>query len=308
MRATVVTDDSLHDLALLKIRDSNDYDVLHVVSSDVANVMDDVFVFGYPLETILGDGVSASHGQINALRPGFLQIDATVNPGNSGGPVLNDHGQVIGVVVSRVSAMYVLKSTGQIPERLNYAICSNQLLASLDIPRDDNTSGEPLSRQQIVEKASRATVLIKTLGIDQIAATGPSAALTPAPTPEQTHSITAADFLLEIDHVLNVHDFATLSPYLGEHTYYFGKRNATKAWISNDMENDQRIYAWCRTSPDLSTYARWIDSNGYIHQSIEEETSAQERAGHLHHAHCRLGIVRNGTIILEFHLDVLRGR
>jgi hypothetical protein len=37
-----------------------------------------------------------------------------------------------------------------------------------------------------------------------------------------------------------MHDYPALSRYLGEETYYFGKTNATKAWISNDMTNDQR--------------------------------------------------------------------
>jgi len=73
------------------------------------------------------------------------------------------------------------------------------------------------------------------------------------------------------------------------------------------MINDRRTYAWCKTSPDLSTYQEWIDANGYTHQAFDEETWAQERTGRLHHAHCRLGIVWYGSTILEFHFDVLRG-
>jgi len=56
-------------------------------------------------------------------------------------------------------------------------------------------------------------------------------------------------------------------------------------------------------APDLSTYHEWVDGNGYTHQSINEETWAQERAGRLHHAHCRLEIVRASWSIIEFHLD-----
>jgi serine protease Do len=59
LRASVQLDDSLHDLALIKI-EGRDYEALDVASSGSVQVMDDVFVFGYPLEDILGTGVSAS--------------------------------------------------------------------------------------------------------------------------------------------------------------------------------------------------------------------------------------------------------
>jgi S1-C subfamily serine protease len=75
----VQLDDSLHDLALIKIEGLN-YETPDVASSSSVQVMDDVFVIGYPLENILGGGVSASRGQINAIRGGVLQIDAAVNP------------------------------------------------------------------------------------------------------------------------------------------------------------------------------------------------------------------------------------
>jgi hypothetical protein len=106
---------------------------------------------------------------------------------------------------------------------------------------------------------------------------------------------------------LTNHDYAKLSHYLPETTYFFGKRDATKAWIKNDMENDARTYEWCRTAPDLSTYREWIDASGNMHQAINEETWAQERTGRQHHAHCRFEIVHTGSRIIEFHLDVLRG-
>jgi hypothetical protein len=137
-----------------------------------------------------------------------------------------------------------------------------------------------------------------------------AAAVTPtpttAPTETQTRPATSIDFLLGIDSLLTVHDYPTLSRYLGDETSYFGKTNATKAWISNDMTNDQRTYEWCKTVPNRSTYHDWVDANGYLHQSIDEETWSQERAGRPHHAHCRFEIVLSGQTILEFHLTVLR--
>jgi len=307
-RASVVIDDSVHDLALLKIENelnpNSAFNVL-AISGTEPQVMDDVFVFGYPFGDMLGEEVSASHGQINAIRGGFLQIDATVNPGNSGGPVLNDRGEVIGVVRARLSAAYALEVSGQLPERVNQAIGSAQVLESLNLAPSDTTPTAPLSHQEIADRASKATVFIKVISSQQAVA---EAAPVPTPIPmPQPRQVQPAEFLLGIDAALNDHNYATLSYYLPPTTYYFGKRDATRAWIKNDMANDVRTYAWCRTAPDLSSYREWVDANGQTHQSINEETWAQERYGRLHHAHCRFEIVRTGSWVTEFHLDVLRG-
>jgi Trypsin-like peptidase domain len=305
-RASVATDDSVHDLALLKIEDASNtvFDTLQISGAE-SHVMDDIFVFGYPFGNMLGDEVSATHGQINAIRGGFLQIDASVNPGNSGGPVLNDRGEVVGVVRARLDASYALEVSGQLPERVNQAIAAAQLRESLNLAPSEATPAQPLSHQEIAERAGKATVFIKVISSRQVVAQA-TPIVAPVPT-SQIRQVRPVDFLLGIDALLNDHDYARLSHYLPETTYYFGRPNTTKAWIKNDMENDARTYAWCRTAPDLSTYHEWIDVNGNTHQAMNEETWAQERTGRKHHAHCRLEIVRSSSWIIEFHLDVLKG-
>jgi putative serine protease PepD len=105
-KATVVGTDASTDLAVIKV-DAPD-SVLHPISladSDGVKVGDAAFALGSPFgleESFTGGLVSALHRQIQSLNPRFsindaIQTDAAINHGNSGGPLLNSSGNVIGV-------------------------------------------------------------------------------------------------------------------------------------------------------------------------------------------------------------------
>ena len=74
--------------------------------SDKLEVAETVMAIGFPLSDIIGSATaSAFEGKLNARRDDkieMFQIDAAVNPGNSGGPLVNDRGEVIGVIVSKL--------------------------------------------------------------------------------------------------------------------------------------------------------------------------------------------------------------
>jgi S1-C subfamily serine protease len=101
--ARLVTTDQEKDLAILQISLRN-LTALPIASSEGVQVLDSITVLGYPLPGELGTALSASDGKVNAVREGntgstrLFQIDANVNPGNSGGPLLNNHGEVVGIV------------------------------------------------------------------------------------------------------------------------------------------------------------------------------------------------------------------
>jgi Trypsin-like peptidase domain len=284
--ATVAGDDSLHDLALLKIPGTSGYDVLPVVSSDLAQATDEVYVFGYPLGEILGEQVSVSHGQINAIRSGHLQIDAAVNPGNSGGPVLNTSGEVIGVVHARLNAAYVLEATGQLPERINEAVSSSQLLASFAtelVAQQGN--GPQLSRQELVARGGKATVLIKVVSNARPTDVPP----TPLPTPMliqlQAGDPAPAPVYREVADLVLSYMAATqkgkpvsLAPYCtSELLYWYGKRNISyhraeqeiadyyKTWpIQSTQYDPEALRVVCADVPDtydVSLPFAWTASN-----------------------------------------------
>lgn len=78
---------------------------------------EDILVLGYPLATVIGaDDLTVTRGVVSRLLldQGLLQFDASVNPGNSGGPVLNTRGEAVGIVVAGVRG-----ATG-----LNFAVLS----------------------------------------------------------------------------------------------------------------------------------------------------------------------------------------
>jgi S1-C subfamily serine protease len=98
---------------------------------------DEVVAFGFPLPGLLSSNgnvsagiVSATSGLQNDIR--FIQISAPVQPGNSGGPLFDSSGHVIGVVVSKLDAVKVAQITGDVPQNVNFAVHWAEVRAFLD--------------------------------------------------------------------------------------------------------------------------------------------------------------------------------
>lgn len=104
--ATVVASDKFNDLAIVKINDSrfNGFGTIpYRVKTSTSEVGEDVFVLGYPLTTTMGDEIKLTTGVISS-KTGFqgdvalYQISAPIQPGNSGGPLFDGKGNLIGIV------------------------------------------------------------------------------------------------------------------------------------------------------------------------------------------------------------------
>ena len=126
----VLKTDEVNDLGLIK----SDYinpDFLSIKSSG-AEYGEDIVAFGYPLADALSTSVKLTRGIVSSLSgPGNnyseIQIDAAIQPGNSGGPVLNMEGQVVGVASSGLNKIYMLEKAEYIPENVNFAVASPTL-------------------------------------------------------------------------------------------------------------------------------------------------------------------------------------
>ena len=115
------------DLAYVSIDSSRTFTPIAVGDSDEVRVGAEVIAIGFPLGSALGVEPTVSVGIIPAKRDDGLQTDASLNPGNSGGPLLNMYGQAIGVVVSRVEA----DSSGRPISGIGFAIPINEVKTEL---------------------------------------------------------------------------------------------------------------------------------------------------------------------------------
>lgn len=104
--ASVIATDKVNDLALIQIKDSRFSgfgQIPYKVKTSTSDVGEDIFVLGYPLITTMGNEIKLTTGVISS-KTGFMgdvalyQISAPIQPGNSGGPLFNNQGNLIGIV------------------------------------------------------------------------------------------------------------------------------------------------------------------------------------------------------------------
>ena len=80
-------------------------------------------------EPRLSDSVKITRGIVSALsgmnnNSGQIQIDAALQPGNSGGPVINENGELIGIASAGLNKLLMAKKEKYIPENVNFAVAS----------------------------------------------------------------------------------------------------------------------------------------------------------------------------------------
>ena len=171
-RAKLLNADATRDLALLGVpRDFGP--PLTFRDAPVVLRGESVVTYGFPLTGLLSSGPTLTTGSISALsglRDSALDytISAPVQPGNSGGPLLDAQGHVIGVVVAKLNAAAVARLTGgDIPQNVNFAIKGAAALAFLRGervgPATAASSGPELRASAIGEIANPATAFIQCL-------------------------------------------------------------------------------------------------------------------------------------------------
>ena len=172
------------DLAYIEIESSDTFQPLALGDSDAIRVGAEVIAIGFPLGSELGQDATVTRGIISAKRQdlGYLQIDASLNPGNSGGPLLDEYGCVVGINTERVSET----GDGQVVTGINFAIPVNDLKDALQA---EGFSGIPVCETPPPVQTLQATATPAPTPVPTETPTPapvPTETPTPTPTPEPT--------------------------------------------------------------------------------------------------------------------------
>ncbi len=148
--ASIIATDKYNDLALLQIVDNafKGFGVIpYNVKTTVSEVGEDIFVLGYPLTSTMGDEIKLTTGVISS-KTGFqgdvslYQISAPIQPGNSGGPLFDNKGNLVGIVNAKHKGA----------ENVGYAIKTSYLknliessISTSILPNNNQTAGLPLT-------------------------------------------------------------------------------------------------------------------------------------------------------------------
>jgi S1-C subfamily serine protease len=166
--AKVVKVDPVNDLSLLKI--DGMFIPMPVIDSEKVRLGATVGTLGFPNTDIQGFSPKLTKGEISSLAglrddPKYFQISVPVQPGNSGGALFDDKGNVCGVVSAKINQKAAIATTGTIAENVNFAIKSSHLLALLESVPEAFAQLErprkiPMKFEDVVDEAEKSAVLI----------------------------------------------------------------------------------------------------------------------------------------------------
>ena len=174
----VINYDQMNDLALLKIEIENNSFIS--LSGTDAKLGESIMTAGFPWGDSQSNSIKVTKGNINALSGPMnnvskMQFSAPVQPGNSGGPIINQYGKLIGVIQSMAKDQDIFEKTGQYPENVNFGTQLPPLRALLaangidiefnyfDYFLDWDFFKSPISNESLATIAEQSTIHLRCL-------------------------------------------------------------------------------------------------------------------------------------------------
>ncbi|MBR1266878.1 trypsin-like peptidase domain-containing protein [Bradyrhizobium sp. AUGA SZCCT0222] len=176
LKLRLVSSDETNDLALLQAPSA--FKEVATIRGKAIHSGDTVVAIGYPFHGLLSSDFTVTTGIVSSLSgimndTRFLQISAAVQPGNSGGPLLDTSGTIAGMVAAKLNALKVARATGNIPENINFAIKTGALRDFLDnsvVPYQTAVEAKAeLKTSDIARNARAFTLLISCTATEQSA-------------------------------------------------------------------------------------------------------------------------------------------
>lgn len=178
VKAEMLLKDPQNDLALLRIDAANlpdstskDATCFSIGNSDTVRPGDAVFAIGYPLSDLLATSPSIGQGLISNVSgidndPRVFQISIPIQAGNSGSPLLDHSGRVIGVVTSTLNNREMLRTTGVLTQNVNFAIKSSYLksmiaMTSSGTCAESRQTREPVTARDMQDAYASSVVLVR---------------------------------------------------------------------------------------------------------------------------------------------------
>ncbi len=184
--AELIEVDSVNDLALLRIKNlkfiSNktqtfikrlSIKIVPLASDGLMRKNDvkggeDIIVAGFPYGTMFSKTIKVTKGIVSSTRgigddSGQFQIDAAVQPGNSGGPIYDRYGNIVGIVVAQLNKLKMAETIGSVPENVNFGIKTstiNRFLNKSGIVSNWAKQNKPVSNEILFDIAAKQTVMV----------------------------------------------------------------------------------------------------------------------------------------------------
>ena len=142
-----------------------------LLRSEDVKLGEKVLVAGYPFGDIFSNTIKVTAGIVSATRgagddTGQFQLDAAVQPGNSGGPIYDSGGNIVGVVVAQLDKLKMAKAIGSLPENVNFGIKAStvrQFLISSGLPSKKAEQVEEKSTEQLSQIAQNQALMVMCL-------------------------------------------------------------------------------------------------------------------------------------------------
>ena len=156
--------DSKNDLAVLRIETEEKLPWVAPGRSSDLMVGEPVIAIGNPF----GLGLTVTTGIVSATRgmgddSGQFQIDAAVQPGSSGGPIYDENGNIVGVVIAQLNKMKFAEQLGSHPENVNFGIKAStvkQFLNTSGLPTNWSERSQLMSTRDLAKIAESQTVMV----------------------------------------------------------------------------------------------------------------------------------------------------